>query len=89
MTNLDDRTWRVDLCQNCGSELGESSVRSAGAAACIAVCRRLRSLFLISSSRRQRRCRFATTSFYRMHAFGGRLDSLARARLGGSTNAIR
>jgi len=23
MTNLDDRTWRVDLCQNCGSELGD------------------------------------------------------------------
>ena len=23
MTNLDDRSWRVDLCQTCGSELGD------------------------------------------------------------------
>ena len=36
MTNLDDRTWRVDLCQNCGSELGneQCTLRWGGGVYC-------------------------------------------------------
>jgi hypothetical protein len=97
MTNLDDRSWRVDLRQNCGSELGDEqcTLRWGGGVYCrVQAARKFVSNLVFQApktlSLRDHVLQAAESArpFIGCTPFGGRLDSLARARLGGSTHPI-